>query len=875
MTFALTKIQPPQFRVGLIEREELEARLGAALLDRRLVLLLAPAGYGKTAALSRQLALLPAGCASVWVTVDADDDLARFLSCLSAALEPYDPPWRMAPEALAGTVLQERGLRIAVDEFVNALGALPVEHGVIALDDMHSVTDIRIFEFLQPLLDRLPEQWSIAIMTRTSPPLALARLHARRELAEFGQAELGFSRLEIQRLCDAMGCDDAGTLAKLLHERTQGWAAGVWLSLSAAGGSSAATSQRLSQRHMFDYLASEVFGQMPPDLREFLMRCSVLPELTAERCAAVGGNARAADLLDETARRGLFVSVLDGEVLTLRLHDLFRDFLEDRLRREHADELPMLLRRAAEGERDTVRKVNLLLRAGAWEEAAQALAQVVALMLARGEGSQVDRLVERFPEDARKHSPHLAYLRGLKAWAVYVPGAMHAEMHRAATEFERRGELQAAQRARAHEALASSYLCRHEEGRELLAALGGQPADLETDLVKECFAVWETTINGPVASPGLHLERLASLLHGAPPVLWRQCFPFVEMLVGRRGVREPAHRVVSAALAISAEHNFLDLQALARGADATLLLWKGDFRAAGSVLQQLEADEHWIGGDPNRTHPRPWMIKMLCAAMRNDRATVRAAPEDANFYPPVDRLIRTIKGLGAAAVGEWDALDRVLGTWEDETAMRGSYWQPFRAVLEATRALSRGMNEDAAAWLREPVKVTSDVDRLGLDAMVRIHLAIAENRLGSTAAAWRAISPLARQMRDSEDIGNVLLCGASSLVELAGAPWGRELPAEERTELQRWAQLSRDAQLRREEAARGVAPASTGQPLTARELEVLACIAAGESNKVIARELDLSPHTVKRHVARILDRLDLSSRGEAAAWYHRRSSAPA
>lgn len=465
MTFALTKIQPPRFRVGLIEREELEARLGAALLGQRLVLLVAPAGYGKTAALSRQLSLMPPGCATAWVTADAEDDLARFLACLGAALEPYDPPWRMAPEALAGTALQERGLRVAVDEFVNALGALPVEHGVIALDDMHSVPDVKIFEFVQQLLDRLPQQWTVAITTRVGPPLALARLVARRELAEFGQVELGFSRQEVRRLCDAMGLDDAEAVAGQLHDRTQGWAAGICLGLSTAGSSSAPTSQRLSQRHMFDYLASEVFGQMPAELREFLMRCCVLPELTAARCAAVSGNARAADLLEETERRGLFVSILDSDELTLRLHDLFRDFLEDQLRREHSDALPTLLRLAAEGERDTVRKVNLLLRAGAWDEAARALIEVVALMLARGEDAQVARMIEQFPEHAKKFSPQLAFLRGVCAWAVPRPRVMQVEMREAAAGFERERKPAMARRAVIYGALGGSLQGQHEQTR--------------------------------------------------------------------------------------------------------------------------------------------------------------------------------------------------------------------------------------------------------------------------------------------------------------------------------------------------------------------------------------------------------------------------
>lgn len=155
-TFARTKIQPPRFRAGLIERGELERRMDAALATCRLVLLIAPAGYGKTAALSRQLQRLPEGCAAAWVTADEEDDLQRFLVCLAESLEPYDPPWRTAPEALASQLAQGAGLRAGVEELLGVLDAIPVARGVIALDDLHSVADIRVFEFLGLLLAGLP-----------------------------------------------------------------------------------------------------------------------------------------------------------------------------------------------------------------------------------------------------------------------------------------------------------------------------------------------------------------------------------------------------------------------------------------------------------------------------------------------------------------------------------------------------------------------------------------------------------------------------------------------------------------------------------------------------------------------------------------------
>ncbi|HJS01929.1 MAG TPA: AAA family ATPase, partial [Variovorax sp.] len=198
-SLARAKIQTPRFRSGLIERSELEHQLGDALINRRLVLLVAPAGYGKTAALSRQLQQLPPGCAVAWLTTDEEDDLQRLLSHLIEALEPLDPPWRLAPEALTELVAQGR-LRETVSALLGALEATDVTNGVIVLDDLHAVADARVFEFLGHLLDGLPQNWTLVIASRVEPPLALGRWRARREVAEFDETTLGFSRKEVQAL---------------------------------------------------------------------------------------------------------------------------------------------------------------------------------------------------------------------------------------------------------------------------------------------------------------------------------------------------------------------------------------------------------------------------------------------------------------------------------------------------------------------------------------------------------------------------------------------------------------------------------------------------------------------------------------------------
>ena len=350
--FALSKIQPPRPRAGLVARPALEAALGAALATHRLTLLQAPAGYGKTAALTRQLRQLPAGCALAWVSADEDDQLQRFLACLTAALEPHDLPWRVAPDALATLARAEHGVRDVAGEIVNALAAAEAERGLIAIDDAHRITDPQVFALLHAMVERLPAQWAVVIASRVEPPLPLARWRAAGELAEFRQHELRFDEAGVAALLALAPPGTGNPDAQALLARTDGWAAGLRLSLAVRNGGpphGAAPSAQLTQRHLFDYLAAEVLADMPDALRSFLVRCSVLPELSATRCAQVSGQADAAQLLEQVERRGLFVSVLDADDLTLRLHDLFRDFLEERLLRDHADELPELLKRAAAG----------------------------------------------------------------------------------------------------------------------------------------------------------------------------------------------------------------------------------------------------------------------------------------------------------------------------------------------------------------------------------------------------------------------------------------------------------------------------------------------------------------------------------------------
>ncbi len=873
--FAQAKIQTPLFRSGLIERGELEQRLGDAMATRRLVLLVAPAGYGKTAALSRQLQRLPQGCAVAWLTADEEDDLQRLLSHLIEALEPLDPPWRQAPQALLELVTEGR-LREAAVALLNTLEATDTPGGgVLVLDDLHAVADPHVFEFLGHLLEDLPSNWTLVIASRVEPPLALGRWRARREVAEFNETALSFSQVEVQELWrHVTGREDADQAARLL-QRTQGWAAGLCLSLGTSERSLATAPKSIwnNRRHLFDYLASEVFEQLPGELQEFLLRCSLLPELTAPRCEQISGNPRAAKLLEDIERRRLFISVLDGEELMLRLHDLFRDFLEERLRRLHPAEVPALLRRAAEGEADPLRRTLTYLRAGAWEEAQQGIADAAPDLLASGEGGQVVRVIEQFPAHIQAQSPLLSYTRGLCEWWQYQYAAVRSHMAHAAAGFDALGRHDDAQHARAMQALTMLFSGHTDDARRLSQAVRSQAMDLETETLSELLDFWYEGYHGPINGPGDHLAKMLDLLvKGGSAELWSRCIPRINSFLARPGVSTQIQRLIRGARAAAGDR-YWSLHANANLTEAWLLLWQGRFTELNAAFQLLEEDVRWLGRSV-ASLIRLLVLKshyqMICDDNDAVHATCDAIVAQTSLLgrssnPPVVTL--GIVAEISASIEDWPVVRMHLRSLNVQSPLT----QRLGRVLKAQLALQEGRVDDALTTLRELVTRSTQLDAIFHDATVRKQLALAELAAGSPRAAWQALKPLIDHVLANGNVGQIMCSGVQSLVELSRAPWGDAASKEGLAALRQWADAV--LLLKAGSQEKPLTSATQDVGLSVRELEVLALLAEGQSNKLIARVLNLSPHTVKRHVARILDRLDLTSRMQAANWYRARFDA--
>jgi LuxR family maltose regulon positive regulatory protein len=874
-SFSRAKIQPPRLRIEQLPRPRLEARLKRVLEERKLVLLSAPAGYGKTVLLSRALDATPANRGLAWLSADGDDDLQRLALALVTALEPYDLPWRVSPEALSA--LAAENLRLAADMLLDVLAHAELEAGLIVIEDAHRLADGRVFEWLDRLIGQLPANWHIAVTSRLDPPLALARLRVQGELAEFRAEDLRFSREDAQALARLHGIAENADLDSL-WQRTHGWPVALQLALRTGH---SAVDIRTSDRHTFDYLASEVLQQLPEALRLFLLRCAVLPELTVERCAAVAAESQAKLRLDEIERRGLFVTALAGQERTLRLHDLFRDFLAEQLQLHHPEELPELLRRAAAGERDPVRRVGYLLRAGDPAGAQQALMAATPAMLLEGAGAQVMRLLDQFPESMRRQSPGLAFVRGLHAWPQFQWERMREAMQLATQGFEAAATdtagRAAAQQARAIEAMALLNLGSLDQAGERMEALCAAPENIEIAAFCEILGYWYSGARGPLEAPAQHLSRMLELLRqGASPALWYRCLPHIVYLSHPGVNREMAQYVSGALAAAGDEHPYLKVNALA--IQAWLLLFQGRIEQATALMREVQDEVRWLGPTNNL---QMVMLSFLGTlhGLRGEREVVseithrvlenlfnRHAQESAWG---VIYLFQC--GRWCLMSGDWEGFERLAGRIEATPSVQE--W-PFpnlaRTLSKALRDLRRGANEDCETALR-PLLPSSDIyDMLAAAPTLRIALALAQARQGRLRDAWETVAPAITSVRSSGERLRLMIAGPELLRELTSIDWGDVAPEPDLALL-----IGIFDQLLelRQSAAEADKRGQPADPLSEREREVLALIAAGDSNKLIARALELSPHTVKRHVANILNKLNLATRGHAAAWWHARQKA--
>jgi LuxR family maltose regulon positive regulatory protein len=406
------KVRVPAVAAGSVSRTALVNRLRAAGAFP-LVLAVAPAGYGKTTLLSQWAARDVRPFA--WVSADeGDDDPVTLLQHIAAALDRIEPLPASALEPL--TPKRKPAPARALQRLGAALGARRSPF-VLVLDGADLLTGESIAA-VGTLVGHVPAGSMIVLSGRVVPELPVAALRAGGPLLELGPYELALSRREAELLLRAARLELEDDQINELVERTEGWAAGLYLTALAARAESEESGEpqevrsvRGADRYLADYFRSEYLSRLEPERLTFLRRSSVLETMSGPLCDAVLDRKGSALDLASLERENLFVVPLDRHRGAYRYHHLFRDLLRQELEDREAELVSVLNQRAAdwfEAQGDLEATLDYAHAAGNEDSAARILSSIAMPVAASGGVAAVESWLERFDEEALERHPEVA-----------------------------------------------------------------------------------------------------------------------------------------------------------------------------------------------------------------------------------------------------------------------------------------------------------------------------------------------------------------------------------------------------------------------------------------------------------------------------------
>jgi LuxR family maltose regulon positive regulatory protein len=429
-----TKFYIPTIRPERVTRPRLFERLNVGLA-RKLILVSAPAGFGKTMLVSDWLR--QTNLPTAWLSLDPDDnDSTRFLSYFIAALQSLPSlggadVGKSALAMLQASQPQPPPVEALLTTLINELVAVPATFALV-LDDYHLIQAQPIHHALTFLLDHLPPTMHLVLITRADPPLPLARLRGRGQLTELRQTDVRFTAEEAAEfLNQVMGLDLSTEDVATLESRTEGWIVGLHLAALSlqdrADTHEFITAFTGEHHYVLEYLIEEVVRRQPEPVRRFLMQTSILDRLCGSLCNAVTGENDGEAMLAYLRLRNLFILPLDDEHHWHRYHRLFADLLGNLLRKAYPPEhIRELYRRAGKWyERNglATEAVNHALTAEDFERVAQLIERNSLAMVSRGELATLLRWIDTLPQDLARSRPWLCVHQ---AWPLTLAGRADA-----------------------------------------------------------------------------------------------------------------------------------------------------------------------------------------------------------------------------------------------------------------------------------------------------------------------------------------------------------------------------------------------------------------------------------------------------------------
>ncbi len=413
-----TKLTPPVLPPKRVPRPHLIQRLDEGLeYGRRITLVSAPAGFGKTICVSEWVSTLE-GWPVSWLSLDpADDDPGRFFTYLIASLQKVD---QHLGQEIAGVLRagQLPPAEIISTTLINAI--LDLGHRfLLILDDFQVIQDDFILQVIEALVDNLPQVLYLVLLTREDPSLPLARLRANSQLTEIRAADLRFSVSETEQfLNQVMGLSLSPEDIRTLEKRTEGWVVGLHLAglsiRDRADPSDFIATLSGSHRFILSYLTEEVLNLQPEEIQHFLLQTSILERLNGDLCDAVTGRTDSHMLLEELLNANLFLIPLDEEGHWYRYHQLFADLLLD-LQERHQRE-------------NTAERHQ---RASGWYRQAGMIREAIHHTLAAGDYASAVHLIEVHAMDMLMQW----HVKTVDGWLRAIPAVWAAQSPRANLAF--------------------------------------------------------------------------------------------------------------------------------------------------------------------------------------------------------------------------------------------------------------------------------------------------------------------------------------------------------------------------------------------------------------------------------------------------------
>lgn len=876
MPVLATKLFVPSPRSQAISRPRLLARLDEGLLPgRKLTLVSAPAGFGKTTVLAEWIAAVrrrDPGLRVAWLSLDAgDDDPARFLASVEAALH------RAEPTVGSDEHRPSAGVEATLTGLLNDIAG-GAHRIVLVLDDVHLVEGAAIREAIDFLLQHLPAGLHIVMAGRSDPLLPLARLRVRGELTELRAAELRFTEAEAAGFLNGrMGLGLPPEDVAALDARTEGWIAGLQLAALSLRDSDDVSGFIAgftgSHRFVIDYLAEEVLERQPDEVRDFLLRTSILDRLTGPLCDAVTARPGGAEMLEALERANLFVVPLDDRREWYRYHHLFADVLRARLRAADPGAAAALHSRAADWFEHNALPEDAVRHALAAADFARA-ARVIEAMIPSVRKSRQDASLlawlRALPDEIIERRP---VLRVFSAWSALVSGDIAAAESRLAAaearlsattdpahDSEPGPELRALPvtialyRAAIAQAQGDLRRTREQADRALeLAApddhLGRGAAAGMSGLASWASGDLDSGVRAFTAA------RTSLRLAGNLTDALSTTLVLADMLIPLGRLRE-------------AELLYEEAFRLARGRSSPGEQPTADLHAGISELfrerdQLPVALEHLAAsealGDAARSHEHRYRWFAAMAEVRQAEGRLDEAVELLTaaqqlylrgFFPevrPIGAMIARVR-IRQGRLADAQA-------WIDEEGLSSadepSYLREFGHITLARLLIARGDPESLHEAIRFLARLLDAADdRAGTSTEILTLQALALQASGEAALA-----PLERALAQAEPEGYVRLFvdeGAPMLALLRSAAAAGIRPDYVR-------RLGRA--LRQSEPANTSAPLA--DPVSDRELQVLRLLATGLTGPEIARQLSVSLNTMRTHTKHIFTKLDVNTRTAA------------